>query len=188
MAAVLMAPAGCRQPGPTIGPADPRPVAPATSSIPPVKPVAPIDVTLSVHPVPLAADREFSVQLRAAAHGTVRSVRADFSASGVVSLVGTHGVSWDVLVPGSTRTTETQARIGGQGSGEIHGNVTGDLPVGAGLGRTAVLYVLATGDEVLVGVDGPTTLQLTHLDHLLADGRITRQEYEQRRDAVISGG
>lgn len=189
VAAVLISPAGCRRPDPAASSAGPAQVPVETSLATPVKPVAPIDVTLSVHPVPLAAELPFSVQLTALAHDTVRSVRADFSASGVVSLVGAHGATWDALLPGAKRVTEAHARIGGQGPGEIHGTAVGDsLPAGTGLGRTAVLYVLAAGDEVLVGVDGPSTLELTHLDHQLANGQITSQEYQQRRDQVMSGG
>lgn len=185
VAAFLSATAGCGG-GSAAGPAEGTK---ALTTVATAKPVAAIDVTLSVHPVPLSADREFSVHMTATSHDTVPSARADISASGTASLVGDHGATWKGLTPGVTRETETKARVHGQGHGEIHGTVVADGPhTGIGSGRTAVLYVLAADDEVLVGVDGPTTLELTHLDHQLAKGRITSEEFEQARDKVISGG
>jgi hypothetical protein len=153
------------------------------------KPVPPIDVALSVRPQTVLANSEFAVELRATFRDGVPAARAELGGAGVVTFIGEKGARWPNVAPGGVQVLTGRARVDGTGHGEINGSVAVDgAPAGTGSGRTAVVYVYSAGDEVLLGTDGPSTLELTHLDHELAKGRISHQDYEQRRDAIVGGG
>src|SRR5436189_113338 len=55
-------------------------------------------------------------------------------------------------------------------------------------GRTTVLYVLATGADVLTGTTGVLDLRLRQLDADRAAGRVTADEYARLREQILGGG
>lgn len=153
------------------------------------KPGPPVDVELSVTSLLAVGQAPISVRLSMLAGRPVARASADVAVSGPLSLVGNHGDGWAGVGAHERRTTEAGVRVDGLGHGEIRGTVTVTGQSEAdGQGRTAVLYVLATGDEVLIGPDGPTALELLHLDHLRASQHLSDDDYIRRRDQIISGG
>ncbi|MDQ6796773.1 MAG: hypothetical protein M3011_01900 [Actinomycetota bacterium] len=115
--------------------------------------------------------------------------RGHIAASGSVEVVDAPAAEWRAVGAGEQKSTTATLGLSGAGPGEITGTVEVlDADGGVEYSSAAAIDVLATPTEVLTGTNGPLVLQLEHLDHEHAAGRITDDQFSQMREQILGGG
>lgn len=152
------------------------------------KPEAP--VTLHVGTIaPARLGQRFQVVATASPGIAVGSLSLTVHFAGVVRRANVRGskVVWRSVPAGQSRRLAIAAIARHVGTGAL--TITARVVAGnVAQTRTVVVDVLAAADQVLAGTSGLQQLQLHHLDHELATGRISRAEYETQKARVLGGG
>jgi hypothetical protein len=136
--------------------------------------------------VPLHSDVGVEVHVRPSSD--VRTLTVSLSAIGRIDVLDDPIILDDVRA-GTERTIPVRFRVRAEGEGEVRATITGLRADGAALGSTsAVLYVLASQREALLGRTGPLDLRLAYLDRQLQTRAIDRTRHASAVEALRGGG
>lgn len=184
--------AACTSSGPRGGPAGEDPANGSTTSVgdsagPGTEPTSAAQI--SIEPIgAVAAGTPFTVTLTLGTRNALGEARPRLAAAGIARVTRSPDVVWVDVGAGETESTEVEVVLDGYGEGELQAFVdVVESDPSVTYTERARRYILATPEEVLTGTSGPLALQLEHLDHQLAAGRVTPAQYEAAKDDLLAG-
>jgi len=195
---VALVAAACTQAAPNAPANSPSPVEPGGSPKPGLspgleqsgKPLPPVELSVRLADTrSIQQDGRGAVRLEIRPGVAVSRLNVLFEASGDAHIDGESAWSHSSLGVGQTVTAEAAIAFPRTGRGEVRGWVEGCDETGKTLfGVSRALYIIAMGDRILSGDSSFLALELAELDRQLAAGEVSRGEYQQKRQAVLSGG
>jgi hypothetical protein len=180
--AVLAVLAGC-------SPHAPAPPGTGDRPEPGGKPLPPLEVGLDLQPGRLGVGTEVPFTLRVVWQREASRARVSVQAAGVVALHRRPDPTPRHAGERDRWSVAGSVRLQRQGEGELRGTAEALDAAGQVLyGRSATLYVLVHGGEVLTGTVSPSDLRLRAARMDLDAGRISPREYERLREDILGGG
>jgi hypothetical protein len=152
------------------------------------KPTPPVEVTMLLDGRGIAPRTPFEATVSWTPLVAAVAARTRVEVTGPLTAQGGAG-QWTDVAAGRMLSVPAQVTVSGDGAGEVR--ATAELLDAEGavqFGRTSVLYVLATGADVLTGTTGTLDLRLRQLDTDRAAGRVTADEYARLREQILGGG
>jgi hypothetical protein len=163
---------------------------PATTTQPTAggKPTPPLEVNILLDGRRIVPRTPFGANVSWTPLVAAVAARTRVEVTGPLTVQGGAG-QWNAVPAGRALAVAARITVTGDGAGEVR--ATAELLDAGGavlFGRTTVLYVLATGADVLTGTTGTLDLRVRQLDADRAAGRVTADEYARLLERILGGG